>query len=397
MICSIFKRKRRVGGELVESRYWFGSLRMEWEHGLPRKWCLNTPDKREAERLLHAERVKAEKRHAGMLPPEETTESRERPLNELLETFLGHLRSIGRTESTLKKYRNTKVLFARCGWRRIAHVTARSFCEWREHTHLAGKSVNDLLKNTCNFFEWMRRSRMVAESPLEFVNPVKVTPTEFRRALTTEQAQQLFKVSSPHRAAIYLMALRTGLRRKELQSLTVADFALDAPRPSVRVSASVTKNHKEAVLYLPDEVVPVIRSILPDNAMPFEKVFPRIPRVRTFKKDLKRAGISFEDEGGRRLDLHALRLTFCMDAGDACGGDLRVLQALMRHSDIRTTMRYYKDSSRLPLSNVIAKLPQLTLISGTQMGTTDGHSNGSPGCPASTVPSVHGGSGKGRE
>ena len=53
MICHVFKRRRRIGGKVHESREWFGALRMEWEHGQPRKWCLNTTDKREAERLLH--------------------------------------------------------------------------------------------------------------------------------------------------------------------------------------------------------------------------------------------------------------------------------------------------------------------------------------------------------
>ena len=334
-------------------------------------------DKREAERMLHEERVKTEKRHHGMLPPEEATEARQRPLNELLETFLGQLRASGRAEMTVKKYRTLGVLFARCGWRQLEHVTEKSFRHWREHSDLSAKSKNDCLKNTSNFFHWMRRVRMVTENPLQFIEPVKVTATEFRRALTTEQAQRLCRVAPPQRAAVYLTAMRTGLRRKELQGLTVGDFTFAAPDPFVLVPASITKNRQEAKLFLPDEVALVIRSILPDNPMPFEKVFAgMVPRLPRFKKDLELAGIPFQDEQGRRLDLHALRLTFCMDAGDACGGDLRLLQAVMRHSDIRTTMRHYKDSSRLPTASVIAKLPSLTAVSGTQHGTQGGTQTG---------------------
>lgn len=36
----------------------------------------------------------------------------------------------------------------------------------------------------------------------------------------------------------------------------------------------------------------------------------QVPRVPTFKRDLTAAGIPFEDERGRRVDLHALRTTF---------------------------------------------------------------------------------------
>lgn len=259
MICSVFKRKRRVGGRLVESSDWFASLRMEWETGPPRKWCLYVADKREAERLLHEARITAEKRHHGLLPPDEVTEARERPLNDLLESFLGHLRGSGRAESTLKKYRNMRVLFARCSWRRVPHVTARSFHEWRSRSDLSDKAKNDLLKNTCNFFAWMRRSRMVTENPLEFVAPVKLTPKQFRRALTPEQVQRLLAVASPRRAVVYLVALQTGLRRNGLQQLTVEDFALDAPKPFVRVPASIAKNRKETTLWLREEVVAAVR------------------------------------------------------------------------------------------------------------------------------------------
>lgn len=67
MICHPFKRKRRVNGELFESREWFGALRMDWETRT-RRWSLGTPDRREAERLLHVERVLTEKRHHGLIP-----------------------------------------------------------------------------------------------------------------------------------------------------------------------------------------------------------------------------------------------------------------------------------------------------------------------------------------
>ena len=35
MICYVFKRRRRMDGQVHESREWFGALRMEWEHGAP--------------------------------------------------------------------------------------------------------------------------------------------------------------------------------------------------------------------------------------------------------------------------------------------------------------------------------------------------------------------------
>ncbi len=52
MMCHVFRRKRRINGQLVESPEWFGALRMDWDVR-PRRWSLGTYDKREAERLVH--------------------------------------------------------------------------------------------------------------------------------------------------------------------------------------------------------------------------------------------------------------------------------------------------------------------------------------------------------
>jgi integrase len=111
---------------------------------------------------------------------------------------------------------------------------------------------------------------------------------------------------------VYLVLLETGLRRSELQKLVWGDFELETPSPFVRVRASITKTKKEATLPLRSEVVKAIRSIVPRNVTQFEPIFRnKVPRVLTLKKDLASAGIPFRDTSGRRIDLHALRETFC--------------------------------------------------------------------------------------
>jgi integrase len=359
MICYVFKRRRRTDGRLNESREWFGALRLDCEHGQPRKWSLGVTDKREAERLLHAERVKAERIHHGLLPSAEYADAVQRPLNETLEAFLTELEASGRSAGTVAKYRNMLVLFTRCRWRKIGDVTARSFCDWRARSDLSAKSKNDLLKNTRGLFGWLRRRGMATEDPLEFVQPVKLTPKQFRRAETTERLQKLLSVASPERAAVYLVAVQTGLRRRELQSLSLGDFELDAPKPFVRVPASISKNRKEATLWLRPEAVDAVRSVLPAHATPGHKVFSGlVPRLPRFKKDLELAGIPFTDAQGRRFDLHALRVTFGTNLSLA-GVTPRVAMELMRHSDIKLTMKIYTDASQLPTAAAIASLPSL--------------------------------------
>ena len=56
------------------------------------------------------------------------------------------------------------------------------------------------------------------------------------------------------------------------------------------------------------------------------------------------------------MEFHALRVTFGTNLVLA-GVPIRVVQELMRHSDIRLTMKIYTDASKLPLKEGIAALP----------------------------------------
>ncbi len=67
MICYVFKPKRRKNGVVVTSSNWHWALRLVGESRETR-WCLETPDKREAESRLHTERIRREKERSGGCP-----------------------------------------------------------------------------------------------------------------------------------------------------------------------------------------------------------------------------------------------------------------------------------------------------------------------------------------
>lgn len=382
MICFIFKPRRRVAGRVRESRFYSGKIRMDWD-SRPEIVALKTTDKREALRLLTENRIKREKRHHGLLPPEEHEDARQKPLAALLEAFLADLKSEGRTETTLKKYANLRVLFSRCGWVRLPDVTERSFCDWRARSPLAPKSKSDLLKNTRAFLNWMRRRRMLRENPLEFVRDVDNRRTEhFRRALSEDEIRRLLAAAPHERAVVYLTALRTGLRHRELQEVTVADLALDSPAPVLRVRASIAKHPKDAYQRLTPDVVDAIRSVLPAAAHPARKVFEgMVPRVPTLKRDLAKAGIPFQDALGRRVDLHAMRHTFGTQLA-AAGVPPFILKELMRHSSVRESEKYYIDGTQVPTAAAVAVLPRFDLPNNRLMECSESSKDGRGGRPS---------------
>jgi len=114
------------------------------------------------------------------------------------------------------------------------------------------------------------------------------------------------------------------------------------------------------------EVVEALRSIRSADASPFQFVFKgQIPRVKTLRKDLSKAGIIFIDESGRRMDFHALRVTF---GTLLAANHVHLTNAvyLMRHSDPMLTMKIYTDASQLALGNSISILPSFVTSGGQQ-------------------------------
>jgi integrase len=151
------------------------------------------------------------------------------------------------------------------------------------------------------------------------------------------------------RRAFYVVAASTGLRWREVARLTWGN--VDLVGQVVTAAAGQTKNGQQAELPLVGEVVDALREIRPDDAESTDRVFSAEPRLKTWRADLRRAGLigskddkdaGYVDARGRRLDRKCLRMSFCtwLKRG---GVDLRDAQRLMRHSDPRLTSNVYSD------------------------------------------------------
>ena len=101
---------------------------------------------------------------------------------------------------------------------------------------------------------------------------------------------------------------------------------------------------------------PIPARLPPDTAL-FE-VPDKLCKI--LNRDLRLAGIPKRDDRGRVLDVHALRHTFGTMLSVA-GVSPRVTMELMRHSNIRLTMRTYTDAAQLPLVSALAQIPTFKL------------------------------------
>jgi len=361
MKCFVFKSRRTVKGVIRERPNYYAKLRMPWEDR-DTVWALPTTDRTEAERLLKAKWQKREELHRKGLPTLPPPQPRKGALNGLLAAFLRELEAQGLSKGTLKKYANMRVMFERLGWKDPGDVDPFKFSNWRAQSELAPKTLNDFLANTNGFFRWLRNMRKVTEIPLEHVRPLKPRRQgKYRRALTHDEAQRLLQTAPRHRALIYLIFLRTGLRRTELRNLLLSDLRFEQAEPYIFVRAEVSKNRTDATVNALPEVVAAFREFIPAGAPPSFQMFATcLPRGSTYMKDFKAAGIPLVDHLGRKVDVHALRGTFITDSVLA-GNSIVEVQQLARHKHIETTMKYYVDVSQLRLAQAAAKLPKLSL------------------------------------
>jgi integrase len=324
---------------------------------------LNVTDKRVAEQML-AEMVRERERESvGLSVPRSIKEAFAAPLSCHVERFLGDLKAKGRSGRTISRYRSLFTILCRgCGWKTLRDVTPISFCNWRARTEHAPKYFNDLHGAMSGMLHWLERQQLLLVNPLKHVEKVSnARRPEHRRALSLAEVTRLLAVAPPSRSWVYLVILYTGLRRHELNRITWADFDLDSPTPSVRLTAADTKNAKPARIRLRPEVVDALSRSRSADAMPYEWVFHgKVPAPVTLRKDLLAAGIAAVDDRGRCVDVHALRTTYGTMLSSS-GVSPRVAMELMRHSDLRLTMKIYTDAAQLPLSSEMDKLPSFSM------------------------------------
>lgn len=317
-------------------------------------------DEQSAERGLPQIVQKHGKRDYGNSPsPAEGRKVTQKSVSEHVEAFLADLKAKGRSNSTFRRYRMImNQLIDGCGWQAMADITASSFIAWRTASEVGPKFLNDQLGVARTFLNWMLRQDLILANPLERVEKAAYPEAgNFRRALSADEAVRLVNVAPFPRSAVYVFILNTGLRRRELNYLRRQDFQLAGENPHVLLPSKITKNKKPARIPLRAEAVDALQQICGENVGPLDQIFWRkVPSVTVLRRDLQSAGIPFIDDHGRRVDVHALRTTFGTLLS-ASGVAPQITKELMRHCDLRLTMRHYTDVAQLHLTSGLERLP----------------------------------------
>ena len=267
------------------------------------------------------------------------------------------------------------------GWERLGDFSAdglRRFKAAHADT-LSAKTLHQYAATLHGFGEWCATHGRLASNP---IGPVKATATEARRrrrALTQDELHRLFKAAPPDRRIVYLVAVGTGLRRTELADLVWGDVRLDSPTPFIKLRAIATKARRADTIAIKAEAAAALRGHRPADADLADPVFPRVPTLARFIRDLDQAGIdhgfTFDKAEGRwhrtagrvQVDFHSLRKTLntllqLADTPAAVG------MKQMRLTDRRLYDDTYSDKAVFDTAAALAKLPDLRPADGDHAG-----------------------------
>ncbi len=240
-----------------------------------------------------------------------------------------------------------------------------------ESKTLGPATRNKYRKTIAAFANWMFLGGRIPEYPLRGLK-YENEEVEVRRpriAFTEEQfialhdaamtsAKTVEGMTGPDRARLYLVAASTGLRRKELASLTKESFRLAALNPTGTVAAAHSKHKRLDTIPLPKSLLPLLVSWLA-TLQPGEPLFPRLAKRKTdkmIKRDLKAAGLSHLQKEGC-LDFHSTRHLFISRVARS-GAPPIVIRDLARHDDFKTTQRYITVEPE-ELRSAVDSLPDL--------------------------------------
>ncbi len=352
-------------------------------------------DKSAALAMAHEVERHVERERAGLVDPHE--QEARRPLPEHLAEFEATLSARRRTpmhvQVTVSRVRRiidgTRSHIARD----LRPAKVETFLGELRAEGLSAQSAQHYVRAVKEFTGWLVSDGRLGEDPLAPLRAtfeVEADRRLVRRALSVDEATRLLdaaaasstviaRLTGKSREALYLIAMRTGLRAGELASLTRASLDLAGSPATVTIAARSAKNRKTRVLPLHPDAADLLRAFV--SGYPFDEA-PLWPgrwgahAARMVRADLEAAGIPLE-VGGQRLDFHALRHS-CGTLAAQSGMHPRLAQELMRHSDINLTMGRYTHPQLLDLAAAIEKMPRLRPATERASAATGTESDGRP-------------------
>jgi integrase len=393
------------------------------ESGTRRKRSTKVKTKGDAQRILERWIVEVQRIREGLVDPEALQRKREleRPLREHVREYFENFQTTPRSEGSIrvkrhglrKLFKHTRRLLEREPTLADLKPDLVRRAMKREHdSGLSARSCNGIRKEAVAFGNWLTQ-----EGRADLGGFGKRVPKfdealdrrRERRVLTDAELGRLFAVAAANgRTLWYEMAYYAGMRRGELCRVSWGDIDLQAG--VLRIRNQKVGRVDEVAIH--PALVASLATARESRAsagvvLGSERVFPAPVSGEVRLRDFNAAGIPTTDADGRYADLHALRTTLCTCLLRA-GTPPTVVQKIMRHSSIATTLKHYAKLGLLDAAAALSAVPVVAPAAlavaptgarkrrsggsngGSNSGSNSGSSRGSNACEKPREAAMHG-------
>jgi len=287
-----------------------------------------------------------------------------KPLTEHITDYVKILGAKGYSKDYVKRSRNRlKKIVSACRFTYFRNITQSAVQIY------LGKMKKDGYSNTSRrhyldalqtFLNWAEQDQRIIRNPIAKLEKPKrdseekgiLTPEQFIHLLRTTFEKNILlhnkhigRSRGVERAVLYLLAGVTGLRRKELLSLTWNDIHLTPDSAFVRVPAKLAKNSKEAEQPIAGATVAVLQAYrVKQQPKTSDRVFKGLSKwintAELLRKDLIAAELPLFDREGNEICFHSLRNSYISFLANS-QTPAKVVQKLARHSDPKLTFNTY--------------------------------------------------------
>ncbi len=284
-----------------------------------------------------------------------------RPICEIIIEYREYLRAKGNSKQHIKEaIRCINAISEGINSKNLSDINLKEVEAWLANLVDRGRSHrtrNCYLIRIRGMLNWAVKRSMLKENPLVVIDilPEQIDKREVSRAMTPEEFNRLLQnTPDKKRRLYYLFAGRTGLRWSEIIKIRWQDINLESGWLTINAFQSKSKRSED--IPLSDDLIISLKQC-PKR---IGHLFDTKPQLKTFKNDLRRAAIEYDNMHGQ-IDRKSLRKMFGTHLAMA-GVDLRVTQRLMRHSDPRLTSNIYTDPYLINMKDGVNKLLSLNII-----------------------------------
>ncbi|MBI1953344.1 MAG: site-specific integrase [Candidatus Omnitrophica bacterium] len=200
----------------------------------------------------------------------------------------------------------------------------------------------------------------LTRNPTIGIKKLKLTDARKPRVLNMEDLTGILKTAEEPFKTYYYSYITSGLRRNELEYLEREDIQF-YPKLMFRLTSRpgmVVKDQEDRAIPLPTWMAPILRRHLnahPILRHPFQRPDGKTWGPHRIRKRLKWYARRAKVQNWRDIRVHDLRHTY-VDLLAQKGVDIRIIQALLGHSQVETTAIYMRTRPPVHVFEAVEKL-----------------------------------------